>query len=87
MSLKNLADDTLSALDEALPDHDISEEQKQAVLKIIEDTLIKTVNEAKSAHHEATEKCCGPESDMAHQIRKEVTQAYNLLTTNLSAMR
>jgi hypothetical protein len=32
MSLKNLADETLTALDEALPDHDISEEQKQAVL-------------------------------------------------------
>ena len=87
MSLKKLANETVAALDGALDDHDFSEEQKQKVLQIVEQTLVKSVNEVATAHHEATKKCCGPEQDMAHQIRKEVTKAYELLTINLSALR
>jgi hypothetical protein len=87
MSLKKLADETVAALDEALTDHDLSDEQRQKLLEIIQQTLIKSVDQAASAHHEATKKCCGPESDMAHQIREEVTTAYELLTSNMSSMR
>ena len=85
MSLKKLAGDTVAALDEALDD--LSQEQKEKILQIVEQSLVKSASEITTAHHEATKKCCGPEEDMAHQIRKEVTKAYELLTFNLSAMR
>ena len=87
MSLKKLADKTVAALDEALTDHDLSDEQRQKLLEIIQQTLIKSVDQATSAHHEATVKCCGKEQDMAHNIREEVTKSYELLTSNLSALR
>ena len=87
MSLKKLADETVEALDQALSDNDLSTEQKQTIALIIENSLVKSVDQATSAHHEATVKCCGTEQDMAHNIREEVTKSYKLLTSNLSALR
>ena len=87
MSLRKLADETVEALDQALSDYDLSTEQKQTIVQIIENTLVKSVDQATSAHHEATVKCCGTEQDMAHNIREEVTKSYELLTSNLSALR
>ena len=87
MSLEKLANETVTALDEALPDHDLSEEQKQALLAIVEKTLAKSLDQAASVHQDATEKCCGPQTDMAKQIREEVKRAHSLLKSNLSALR
>ena len=87
MPLNNIADETVSALDAALTDHELSAEQKQALLDIVEKTLLKSLDEAASVHDAATKKCCGPETDMAHQIRDEVNRAHDLLKSNLSALR
>ena len=85
MSLKKLAEKTTSALVKAVPDHDFSNEEKQAIQSLIEDSFIKTVKEARKAHTEAALSCCEP--DMAHKIADEARRTTNALIANLSAMR
>ena len=87
MSLKKLANDTVAALNGVLPNHDLSDGQIHNMKLIIEDALIKSVEHAAKAHNEATARCCNKEQDMAHNIRREVTKEYELLTVNLSALR
>ena len=87
MSLKQLADETVAKLERAFPNTDISEEDRQKISSIIEQTLIKTVDQTAHAHREATVVCCGPEADIAHKISEEVQRANIALTANLSALR
>ena len=87
MTLKNLADETVAALEEAFPDVEISDEDRGKISKIVEKTLIKTVEQTTRTHHEATQACCGPEADMAHKIHEEVERAKVALTANLMALR
>lgn len=87
MSLKQVADDTVVSLEKVFEQSDLSDEQKQEVSKIIEQTLMQAVEQATKAHHAAAVVCCGPEADMAHKIREEIQRANIALTANLSAMR
>ena len=87
MTLKELADETVTELEKAFPEADISDEVRQKISKIVEQTLIKTVQQTEQAHSKAINICCGPEADMAHKITEEVRRANVALTANLSALR
>ena len=87
MSLKKLADETVMKLEEAFPNTDLSADEKAEVSRIIEQTLIKTVEQATLVHKKATTVCCGHEADMAHKIAEQVGRENIALTANLSALR
>jgi len=87
MTLKKLADDTVAALEKAFPTVSISEDERQQISRIIEKSLIKTVEQTTLTHHNVTRNCCGPEADIAHKISEEVRRANVALTANLMALR
>jgi hypothetical protein len=87
MSLKYVADESVSALEEVFQGSGLSDEQIQKMSKIIEKTLIATVEQAAKAHHDATVVCCGAEAGMARSIREEVKRTNAALIANLMALR
>ena len=87
MTLKELADETVAKLEKAFPDANVTDEDRHKISKIVEQTLIKTVEQATQAHQKATTVCCAHEADMAHKIAEEVRRANVALTANLSALR
>ncbi len=87
MSLKQLAEETTTALINAVEDHDISERQKQALRALVENSIVRAVEQAREIHKEATVVCCGPEADMAHKIEEEAELKTKALISNLSALR
>ncbi|MEM7564921.1 MAG: hypothetical protein AAF353_18015 [Pseudomonadota bacterium] len=87
MALDKTAQKAANRIDEALADYDLSQDEKDAILKIIEKSLVRTVEETSDTHKEATVICCGPEADLAHKIQEEVDRKMNLLISNLMALR
>ena len=87
MSLREVTDDTVAALEKAFPDLEFSADQKAEVASLIEDALRETVSHAAKAHQQATAQCCGPEADLAHQINQESKRATDLLVSNLMNLR
>ena len=87
MALEKTARKAATKIDAALSDYDLSESEKDAILKIIEKSLIRTVEETTDTHRQATVICCGPEADLAHKIQEEVERKKNLLISNLMALR
>lgn len=87
MTLRKLADETVLDLEKAFPDVKLSDEVKQKISRIVERTLIKTVEQATHAHRKATTISCGPEADLAHKINEQVERENIALTANLSALR
>ncbi len=87
MALVKTALKAARKIDEALNDYDLSEAERQAILKIIEKSIAKTVEEAAGEYLEAAARCCGPEKDLAHKIAEEVERKNRALIANLSAMR
>ena len=87
MSLKEISDKTLDALERAFPDYAFSNEQKAAVSEAIEAALAETVDEAARAHRRATVQCCGPEADIAHNINEEARRQTDLLVSKLMNLR
>lgn len=87
MSLKQVADETVTDIQKAFPEADLSEETKAKLSSIIESALVRTVEQTSNAHRRATVVCCGPEADMAHKINEEVRRANIALTANLMALR
>ena len=87
MALEQTAQKAARKIDEALGDYDLSDEEKAQILKIIEKSMIKTIEEAASQHQEATVICCGPEADLAHKIQEEAERKTKALIANLMALR
>ncbi len=87
MTLKKLADEAVAELQTALSGVAVSEELKQQMSKIVERTLIKTVQQTGQAHRTATQACCGAEADLAHKINEQVERANVALIANLMALR
>ncbi len=87
MSLKELAEDTTTALIKVIEGYDFSDEQKKTLQGIVESSIAHAVEQARIAHKEATVVCCGPEADIAHKIEWEAQQQTNALIANLSALR
>ncbi len=87
MALTKTAQKAARKIDEVLAEHDLSDEEKATILRIIEKSMIKTIEETASTHHEATVVCCGPEADLAHKIQEEAERKTQALIANLMALR
>ena len=87
MALEKTAQKADQKIDDTLADYDLSDDQKLEILKIIEKSIIRTVEETAEAHREATVVCCGPEADLAHKIAEEAERKKQALISNLMAMR
>ena len=64
-----------------------SDDQMNAVTKVIERAVIDTAAEANQRCAALAKKCCSPDRDLAHKIAKEIEQSHVALIANLSAMR
>ena len=87
MSVESSIEDTTASIVEALSSHDLTEEEKEVIAKFVGQLLVKTVEKTTKNHLETTANCCGPELDLAHQIRQEINRQKELLISNLKAMR
>ena len=87
MSLKQLVDETTTALMDTIEDYEFSEKQREAIQAVIENSIVQAVKQGRKAHNEAAVICCGPEADMAHKIEREAEQKIDSLIANLSSLR
>ena len=87
MALSKTAQKAARKIEKALSDYPLSSDDKAQILKIIEKSIIQTVEETTESHREATVFCCGPEADLAHKIDEEVQRKVQALIANLMALR
>lgn len=87
MSLPDKAKKAGDAIFAALSRHELSEAEKAAVFKVLQDMMVATVEKTAQKHSEATVFCCGPEADLAHKIQEEANRKIALLISNLMALR
>lgn len=87
MSVQSSIDKTTAAIVEALSAHALSDEEKNQVEEIVSRLLVKTVEHTTNNHIETSINCCGPELDLAHQIREEINRRKDALIANLNALR
>ena len=87
MSAETSIRDATEAIVAALAKHHLSEEEKHVISEQINRALQRTVEETTESHLECTASCCGPELDLAHQIRAEINRQKDVLINNLKAMR
>ncbi len=87
MSVQSSIDDTTASIMSALADHNLSDSDKEQITKIVSQLLVETVEKTTKNYHETTTNCCGPELDLAHQIREEIDRKTKLLISNLKALR
>ena len=87
MALEKTAEKAARQISEALSGYDLSEQQKQEILKIIEQSIVSAVEQTAKTHREATVYCCGPEADLAHKIAEEAERKTQALIANLMALR
>ena len=86
MSLKSLADDVVVKISKSLRDP-LSEPEIATISKIVQDALVKAVNESTKSCTTAAVICCGHEADLAHKIAEDVERARYALLANLTSMR
>ena len=87
MSVESSIEDTTESIMSALSDHNLSDADKEEISKIVGQLLVKTVEKTTKNQVEAAANCCGPELDLAHQIRDEMNRKKELLISNLKALR
>lgn len=87
MTVESSISDTSASIVEALANHDLSAAEKEQIAALVSQLLVKTVEKTTKNHVETTANCCGPEIDLAHQIREEMNRKKNLLISNLTALR
>jgi len=86
MSLKSLVDNAVAKIGKSVSTP-LTESETATISKIIEKAMIEAVRQSTKSYTKATIVCCGPEADLAHQIKEEVDRAQHVLITNLMAMR
>ena len=87
MSVESSISDTSASIVEALANHDLSAAEKDQIAVLVSQLLVKTVEKTTKNHVETSANCCGPEIDLAHQIREEVNRKKDMLIANLTALR
>ena len=87
MSAENSIRDATEAIVAALAKHDLTDQEKHLISEQINRALQQTVEETTKSHLECTANCCGPELDLAHQIRAELNRQKDVLINNLKALR
>jgi len=65
----------------------LSEGQREALGKVVEEVMIDAMRECVAKCHQAARDCCSHDLDMAQKVAKEVEQAHSALVANLSSMR
>jgi hypothetical protein len=87
MSVESSIEHTASSIVSALSTHDLSDAEKEEINKIVSQLLVKTVEKTTKNQVETAANCCGPELDLAHQIREEMNRKKEVLISNLKALR
>ena len=87
MSVQSSIDDTTASILSALSSHDLSDAEREQITDIVSQLLVKTVEKTTKNQVEAAANCCGPELDLAHQIREEMNRKKEILISNLKALR
>ena len=87
MSVESSIEDTTESIMSALSDHNLSDADKEEISKIVGQLLVKTVEKTTKNQVETAANCCGPELDLAHQIRDEMNRKKEVLISNLKALR
>ncbi len=87
MSVESSIEDTTAAILAALPNHDLSVTEREQISDIVSQLLVKTVEKTTKNHQETAANCCGPELDLAHQLREEMNLKKDALISNLKALR
>ena len=87
MSVESSIDDTAESIVSALSSHDLSDNEKDEIAKLVGQLLVKTVERTTKNHAQAAANCCGSEIDLAHQIREEMNRKKEVLISNLKALR
>ena len=87
MSVESSIEDTTASIISALSTHDLSDSDREQISNIVSQLLVKTVEKTTKNHLEAAANCCGPEIDLAHQIREEINRKKDVLISNLKALR
>lgn len=87
MSVQSSIEDTTASIMSALAEHDVSEAEKEEIAKLVGQLLVKTVEKTTDNQMKTAANCCGPEIDLAHQIREEMNRKKELLISNLKALR
>ncbi len=87
MSVQETIEIATDAIAKALVKHQLSEEERKEVSRIVGKALVKTVKKTTHNQVETARDCCGPEQDLAHQLSEEMHRKKNLLISNLMAMR
>ncbi len=87
MSTKHSAEKTTASIVDALSQHDLSDADKQKINEIICASMVNVVETTTEDHLSTTVRCCGPEADLAHQIRNEVNLKKKALIANLLGPR
>lgn len=64
-----------------------SAEQSQKTVRIIEQAMIDSYQDAADRCAKAAVKCCSADKDMAHKVAEEIRLAHTALIANLSGMR
>jgi len=86
MSLNTLTNKTVEQIRESVGNA-LSASEVAAITKIIDDALVKAVNQSTKKCTDAAVICCGPEADLAHKIAEDVERARYALIGNLTSMR
>jgi chaperonin cofactor prefoldin len=87
MSVESSIDDTAASIVSALSEHDLSDAEKDQITNLVGQLLVKTVKKTTANQLKAAVNCCGPEVDLAHQIREEMNRKKDVLISNLKALR
>ena len=87
MSVESSIEDTTAAILAALPNHDLSDAEREQISDIVSKLLVKTVEKTTKNHQETAVNCCGSEIDLAHQLREEMNLKKDALISNLKALR
>ena len=86
MDLAALSDRVTQALDDAIA-ADLPEEERDAILKIVQQAVLDASNRTHEELKEAAIICCGPEADLAHKIQEQMDKKRDMLIANLMSMR
>jgi len=65
----------------------LSPEEVEEIQAAVSQLLVKTVEKTSKNASQLAVNCCGPELDLAHQIREEIQRKQDLLISNLKALR
>jgi dsRNA-specific ribonuclease len=87
MSVQSSIEDTTEAIMATLSSHDLSDVEKEEVARIVSELLVKTVKKTTKNHLKTAANCCGPEIDLAHQLREQMNLQKDALISNLKALR